>query len=54
MLWVYILVFFGGALFGAMLMALMAALPKDDRIDIKQEGGEVQISRSPEDRDKEE
>jgi hypothetical protein len=54
MWWVYLLVFFGGAIVGVMLMALMAALPKDDRVDIKHEGGEVHISRSPEDLGKEE
>ena len=29
MWWIYILVFLGGAIVGLMLMALMAALPKD-------------------------
>ena len=51
MWWVYILVFLGGAIVGLMLMALMAALPKDsERHEVHvycDEDGNMQIMTFP-------
>lgn len=50
MWWVYLLVFFGGAIFGAMLMALMAASRESEPHEVHvycDEDGNMQIMTFP-------